>query len=117
MHFRKFIFAWALLALMIGQFSLAQHSAVHIDHGFSTKIIASHDGHEDHQNDPKKGHLKHQCPECLLTKSLQTAFYNAPVTFVIGIEKQSRDLFKQSSAIVDCYFNPNSPRAPPVFLI
>ena len=100
---------------MLGQVALAQHSASHIEHGFSQEILASHSGHDEHQND--QDNKKHDCPECLLTKSLQTAFYNAPAIFVVNLGSETLVVPKQSYLIAKNRYRTNSPRAPPINLI
>ncbi len=122
MRFKKSIAIVALLALMIGQIALAHHSAVHIDHGFSQaqEMVISHDDHHhnsDNDHNHNQDHKKHECPECLLTKSYQTAFYNAPLSLFLAVENNNLILPKQSLIVSRSYYNPNSPRAPPVFLI
>lgn len=106
---------WALLALMLGQVALAQHSASHIEHGFSQEIVASHDAGDTHHHDKKN--KKHDCPECLLTKSLQTAFYNAATISVVTSGSKTLALPKQSYLIVERPYRANAPRAPPTILI
>lgn len=116
MDFRKFISVWALLALMVGQVLLAQHSATHIDHGFSQEVVVASDEVNDshhHDEDSKK----HECPECLLTKSLQTAFYHGPVTLSFAPQVKALILQPESSIFYLNHYNSNSPRAPPVTLI
>lgn len=106
---------WALLAVMLGQVTLAQHSASHIDHGFSQEVVASHSGHNEDQHD--KDNKQHECPECLLTKSLQAAFYNTSVTLAFVLQSEVL-LHQQPSFATDANrYNSNSPRAPPVTLI
>jgi hypothetical protein len=114
MHFKKFISLWALLALMLGQVTLAQHNASHIDHGFS-QAVTSHGGQDEHQND--KDNKKHECPECLLTKSLQTAFYNVSVALSFTSEAEALVPQQQSLTIAVNLYKANSPRAPPTLLI
>lgn len=96
---------------MLGQLSLAEHNATHIDHGFSQEIVSSHDGHDNHDHDEQNN--EHSCPECVLTKSLQTAFYNAPTLDFIHPEVQSYVLLSQSNVIVGARYKAHSPRAPP----
>lgn len=115
MHSRKLVSIWALLALMLGQVTLAQHSASHIDHGFSQEITVSHNLCDEHQHD--KEDQKHECPECLLTKSLQAAFYNTPVTLAFALKSEVLRPQQYSVATVVNRYNSNSPRAPPVTLI
>ena len=75
MYSRKIITLCAFLALLFGQISLARHSAAHIDHRFSENIIASHDNHnhDEHHHHHHNEQSEHECPECLLTASLQAA--------------------------------------------
>ncbi|HPF78680.1 MAG TPA: hypothetical protein PLF01_05225 [Alphaproteobacteria bacterium] len=117
---KKLISAWALLALVIAQVAISQHNASHIDHGFSSgklSVTISGDTHQKQDSQKSQKSQKHKCPECLLTKSLQTAFYNAPailsvdVTAAIIASSARKDIFVQAA------YNANSPRAPPVFLI
>ena len=115
MHFRNFISTWALLALMLGQVTLAQHSASHIDHGFPQESLTSYDENHEHQDD--KDNKKHECPECLLTKSLQTAFYNTPFTLSLVPEVETLALLQRFSVVSLNRYNSNSPRAPPATLI
>ena len=105
---------WALLALMLGQVTLAQHSASHIDHGFS-HVVSSHADHDEHHND--KDEKKHECPECLLTKSLQTAFYNTPFTLSFVPQVKTLVLQQRLSVVSLKQYNSNTPRAPPATLI
>lgn len=114
MHFRKFISLWALLALMLGQIALAQHSASHIDHGISFELTSSgNDEHHHHQEDSKK----HQCPECVLTKSFQTAFYNISTALSFAINIEILTPAQQDLLISINHYKAQNPRAPPVTLI
>lgn len=115
MHLKKIISLWALLALIFGQITLAHHSASHIDHGFSQEISITHDVGDNHHH--HKDNKKHKCPECLLTKSLQTVFYNAPITLFFSSKIENIAPVKQSLIVYGFYYNPNSPRAPPAILI
>ena len=116
MHLRKLILIWALLALMLGQVTLAQHSVSHIDHGFS-HAVSSHGDHDEHHNDKDNNNKKHECPECLLTKSLQTAFYNAPFTLSFVPQVETLVLQQRISVVSLKQYNSNTPRAPPAILI
>ncbi len=122
MRFRKFISLWVLLALMLGQVALAQHSASHIEHGFSQETVASNDIHNNHNhNHDKHNHdkdnKKHECPECLLTKSLQTAFYNAPITLNFSLQAEAVVFTTRIPTVFVNHYNSNTPRAPPTVLI
>lgn len=114
MSFRKIISLWALLALVMGQIALSQHSAAHIDHGFAVEHTAAlhmDDHHSDHENN------KHECPECSLTKSLQTAFYNAPALFISAVDLHFLTPPTQVNIVNGILSKANPPRAPPTFLI
>jgi hypothetical protein len=105
----------ALFALIIAQIFIAQHSATHINHGLSFDQHASHaadNDHPDHQNNKK-----HECPECLLTKSLQTAFYSIPS--VVSIVTVSNTIASRQEFFIvgKENYKANIARAPPVFLI
>jgi len=115
MHFIKFISLWALIALMFGQVALAYHSASHIEHGFSQEMVASNDIHDEHNHD--KENRKHECPECLLTKSLQTAFYNAPITLHFSLQAETVIFTTLIPTASVSLYNSNTPRAPPTVLI
>ena len=119
MHFRKFITIWALLAIMFGQVALVQHSATHIEHGFSQEIVASYDDHHHHHDEDQhdEDNEPHECSECFLINSLQTAFYNDPVTLPVVLEAEYSTLFEQSFIASNRRYTSNPPRAPPTFLI
>ena len=115
MRFKKIISIYALLALLFGHVTLAQHSAAHIEHGFVQEISVSYSDHDEHQHDHED--TKHECPECLLTKSLQTAFYNESATLFFASHADSLPAQQYSLVISAKLFNSNSPRAPPYILI
>ena len=122
MDFRKIISLWALLALLLGQVALAGHNATHIEHGFSQEIIVSYDAVHDHGQNHDHGHeneeaKEHQCSECLLTKALQTAFYNAPATLSFFPEIEVLVAGQKSVDISINRYYANAPRAPPYILI
>ena len=111
MHFRKFLTIGALLTIMLGQVALAQHSATHIEHEFSQEIVVCHDDHHDEDREP------HECSECFLINSLQTAFYNDPVTLLVVLEAEHLTLLEKSLIVSNTRYTSNPPRAPPTFLI
>jgi hypothetical protein len=115
MHLRKLISIWALLALLLGQIALAEHSAEHIDHGFSLEIASAHDdhGHDNHEEDSQK----HHCPECVLTHSLLVDLDNLPA--VITPEDISYQYIVPRTFVAQSKsrYSLNSPRAPPAILI
>lgn len=113
MRFRKLISICALLALMFGQVVLAQHNATHIDHGISFELAFSHNDEHHHQEEREK----HQCPECVLTKLLQTAFYNVSSTLLSASQVGTLTPEHESLTVVNNNYKANSPRAPPAILI
>lgn len=114
MHFKKSISVWALLALIFGQLILAQHNAVHIEHGFSQEIASFHDGHKhDHDEEEKE----HQCPECLLTETLNIGFYHHSTIVFMVPTTSGFTLQEKSDYILSARYQANLPRAPPVVLI
>ena len=121
MQFRKFTLIWTLLALLLGQIAFAEHSAVHIDHGFSIKIASSHNGHEHdhHHHDHKKEQKdqKHDCSVCVLTDTFQTAFYHTPVLNLISAELKSYQFAAHKNPVIATRYKSNSARAPPTNLI
>lgn len=103
---------------MLGQTILAQHSASHIEHDFSQKVLALHDhNHDEHHHKHDTPHQKHECPECLLTKSLQTAFYHAPITLSIIIRAEAFSLQQDYEVVSLNPYRAHPPRAPPAHLI
>ena len=102
MRSRNLISLWVLLALVLGQFVLAQHSATHIEHGFSQEIIAEshHEGHDHdhHHGDEEK--RAHECSECFLIQSLQVAFYNAPATLFVSLNLDYLAIPEQYSLVL-----------------
>jgi len=113
------------MAMMIGQIVIAQHHSAHVSderpqethniaHVGDVHGYVSH-GHDHHDNDEEKN--EHSCPECLLSQSLQIAFHNAPVTLFGNLTSEGSATFTQQSVVIGSYYNPNTPRAPPVALI
>ena len=112
MIFRKYISAGLLLVFVFAQIAFAHHSTVHSDHGFSTYQLSYGD---PHKSDKK---TSHQCPECVLIKSLQTSFPSDEILISLikvdvdkGLSfsnKEGRSYKKTSS---------NQSRAPPAILI
>lgn len=106
---------WALLALLFGQIALAEHSASHIDQGFSQEIVITHSHHDEHQHGGN--HNKHECPECVLTQSLQAAFYNV---LDILLPSQHAEILRPTQQYVVVSigrYKAHPTRAPPVILI
>ena len=118
MHFRRFIAGWALLAIMLGQVALAQHSATHIEHGFLQEIsTTSHEGHEDHHDEDHHDSQKHNCSECALIQSLQTAFYHAPALLFTRIKAEPLTASTPFHIMAISHYKSSPPRAPPFILI
>jgi hypothetical protein len=70
---KRFLACFLLFALFAAQISISAHSAVHIDH--NNIVVASAD-QSDHKDDHLPQDIKHKCPECLLVKSLQHAYFS-----------------------------------------
>lgn len=115
MHFSKFILILALLALMFGQFSLAQHSASHIDHGFSDTIIEVSQVEHDHDHKPEQ--KKHECPECALTQLLQAALSSGSVILPIAPAINDVVVQAQSIELAAHRYKAHLSRAPPAVFI
>lgn len=112
MRFRKTISILTLLALMLGNLTFSQHLASHVDHDFSQEVVASHDEHQKHHDSNQ-----HECPECFLAKSLQTAFYNASALLPDITQVKILELSRRSFVVFMERDKANAPRAPPVILI
>jgi|TARA_R110000868_G_scaffold219564_4_gene470633 hypothetical protein len=115
MSFRKTISVLAVLAFAFAQIAIAQHNAVHFDHGFEGQMAQHVD--VDHGEPDKRAPSSHVCPEYLLSKTLQVAFYAEDVLsidFSLG-----NDLFSpvEISFVSHATALPYNPRAPPVLSI
>lgn len=77
---KKLVAIYMLAILVFGQIALAVHSAVHFDHVFHEKIIQVDSASHSNSN-PE--HLKHPCPECLLTHAFHAA--DIPVTLYVPL--------------------------------
>lgn len=78
MYRNKLIAICMLAILVFGQIALAAHSAVHLDHVVHEKFVQI-DSTSHSDSNPE--HLKHQCPECLLTHAFHAA--DIPVTLYV----------------------------------
>lgn len=76
----KLVTIYMLAILVFGQIALAMHSAVHFDHGLYEKIVQADNASH---SDSKPAHLKHQCPECLLTHAFHAA--DIPVSVYVPL--------------------------------
>jgi len=103
------------MAMMVGQIVIAQHHSAHVSSSFSEDCHVEHDAHHDEKDGPR--HSKNECPECLLSQTLNIALYNTTTTLFLNIEPHSLAGYEQSSIVVGSYYNPNAPRAPPIALI
>ena len=111
MQLKNIISLWVLSALLIAQLAVAGHSAAHPDHGFETAGISQSHTDTDHN---KRGH---DCPECLLSKSLQAALYSEGIV-VISLELRATDLsLPEHYSVSSESLKPYRSRAPPRFLI
>tara|TARA_B100001179_G_scaffold225958_1_gene206385 strand:+ start:2208 stop:2549 length:342 start_codon:yes stop_codon:yes gene_type:complete len=113
MHFRKVIFSCLILAVFMAQFSIAQHEAVHPDHVLN--ITLNHQI-ETGQEDPDQ-HKQPDCAECLLTKTLQTAFYNSPSLITVDFPLLDNVFLPVEAVKQAKRFTFYHVRAPPLFLI
>jgi hypothetical protein len=119
MNLRKLISLCALLALFVAQISVAHHSAVHIDHGITHHQDAPQlqaenvSAHSDHDQQSKQ----HQCPECLLNKTLQGAFYNQQAALFHVLSSEKTTAPQHINFHTNVIYNANAARAPPRFLI
>jgi hypothetical protein len=116
MQFRKIISLWAILALAFAQIAIAQHSAAHLDHGFESIQTQQHAA-VDHDGDKDPSEKPHDCPECQLTKGLQTVIPSETGLFVgFMISGHTASMIEApfvSIAVASSY----NPRAPPSFSI
>ena len=73
--YRNKLIAICMLAILVlGQFALATHTAVHYDHSFYVNVAQTDDAsHSPHEN------ITHKCPECLLTHAFSVT--DIPATF------------------------------------
>lgn len=118
--FKKLIGVWAVLALAVAQIAVVQHNAVHPDHGFevftSLQVVDVHGDHQhDHDQDEKAS--KHHCPECLLVKTLQTAFFSNSTAAPITIEGQGPFFATEAPMLSKASSRAYNSRASPVLLI
>ncbi len=104
---------WALLALLLGQVALADHSATHVDHDFQQE--ASSISHGDHNHD--EDHKAHECPKCVLTQSLQAAFYDASAILPLASQAEIITPLQQPVMVSIHQYNAHPARAPPAILI
>lgn len=116
MHVKKTISVWAIIALSFAQLAIAQHNAVHLDHGFHGIEIDKHAG-ADHGHNDENMPLSHECPECLLVKSLQTAFYAGQVISVDLTHEKALVVTIEAPFVSHIITASYNPRAPPFFLI
>ncbi len=112
---KRLIASLVLFALIFAQISIAKHALQHPDHAFSvavSDVVSDHD-----QNHDDKHHSKHKCPECLLTKSFQSAFTaDSSFDFNVLVSLQTYSFAKNDVAQTVIAAN-YQPRAPPAFLI
>lgn len=119
MPIRKIISVWALLALMIAQIAVAQHSAAHFDHGFESPYLElSTADHQDQNDDDDQEHeTAHECPECLVTKSLSAAFVSDHALHQELLTGADHFYVTETPYVSARQTKPYNPRAPPAFLI
>lgn len=115
MHFRKLISIWALIALMIAQLAVAQHSAAHFDHGFETLHLEQHAADDNHDTGDQNPH--YECPEYLLTKSMQHALLGDVAYSYVPSVSHHAFYIHDDEIIAARKTSPYQSRAPPAFLI
>ena len=116
MNLRKLISVCALIAMLVAQVSIAQHSAVHVNHDVSLHLEAAHLS-ADKDSDSDQQNKQHQCPECFLTKTLQSAFYNQELFLLPNSAVETASPASLMHAPIKLSSNANTARAPPRFLI
>lgn len=112
---RKSVYLFALLAVLFAQLVTAHHHASHLVHdGFVADLVAfDHSGHDNHDDQKQQ----HQCPECLLTKSLQIALHNDQTLKLTLVESASALFGHDDYYASTIAYRPHNARAPPSFLI
>ncbi len=112
---KRLITCLALFALIFSQISIVKHALQNSDRVFS---IAAFDVIFDHdQKHDDKHHSKHKCPECLLTKSFQSALTSdGSFDFYIPVSLESYS-FAKNDVVQNIIPANYRPRAPPAFLI
>lgn len=116
MHFKRIIAAWAILALAFAQLAIAQHNAVHLDNSYTEIQAQDHaDAHHEHGGETPPS--QHNCPECLLVKSLQAAFYVDSALHVDFTLYQQALPISETLLLSQTTTSAYNPRAPPVLLI
>jgi hypothetical protein len=116
MNLRKLISVCALIAMLVAQVSIAQHSAVHVNHDVSLHQEAAHLS-ADKDSDSDQQNTQHQCPECFLTKTLRNAFYNQEPALFPNHAAETDSPASRIHAPIKLSYNANTARAPPRFLI
>ena len=116
--FKRSIGLWAVLALAVAQIAVAQHSTVHPYHAFEVSI----DQHADvgqHHHEEGEGHddVSHVCPEFLLSKSIETAFYSDSAVVAVQIEGLGPFIATEAPVFSKAFSKAYNPPAPPAFLI
>lgn len=115
--FKRLIGLWAVLALAVAQIAVAQHSTIHPYHAFEVSVD-QHDGHDhQHEQDEEHSDISHICPEFLLAKSIETAFYSDSAVVPVQIEAHGLFVAVESSIVSKASSKAYNPRAPPVLLI
>ena len=104
---------------MIAQIAVAQHSAVHFDHGFEAFHLEHHaaDHNTDNNDDSNNQKSHYECPEYLLTKSMQHALLGDVAYAYAPLTSSNDFVIRRDDVIAVRKVNFYNSRAPPAFLI
>jgi len=116
MQSKRIICAWAIFALVFAQLAIAQHNAVHAYHSLEKLHVESHVD-EDYQHDDENKPRSHECPEYLLVKILQVAFYSDVTSAILLTGDANLYIPAEKPFVSDVAASPYQSRAPPVHLI
>ena len=115
MVFRRLSALCMFMTLLFAQVATAHHSAVHLDHAISV-VSYSSEIESDHEQDHQKT-LRHVCPECLLSKSLNVALSVTDVSDAY-ISFETLETSIENDTVYAAYLTKYThARAPPSFLI
>lgn len=115
--FKRLIGVWAVLALAVAQLAVAQHSTVHPYHAFEISIHQHAADEHHHEHDEEHDDISHVCPEFLLSKSIETAFYSDSAIVPLQIEGLGPFVATEAPVFSKASSKAYNPRAPPVLLI
>lgn len=102
------------LSLIFSQITIAAHAVLHPHHDFSITVVQHDDHHHDHNDEEKP---EHQCPECLLNKSLQHALANNGAIDLDSRSKLKEFVITSTNIVIETPIANYNARAPPSALI